>query len=62
MMDRDSFRTVRYRAGYIHTCYDRKLKRDVVVAQLPPNKREFKTVRGAKRWITLEMRKNANEA
>jgi hypothetical protein len=52
-MNRDTFLTVRYRNGYIHSCYDRDQRREIVTYQLPDHRVQAAgSILGAKRAIT----------
>lgn len=53
MDTKDSFTTVVYRSGYIHTCQNRTTGREEVELTMPDGeRREAKSVRGAKAIIS----------
>ena len=46
---RDTFFTQRYKTGWIHTCYDRTLRKEIVQAQFKDySGREVRSVHAAK--------------
>jgi hypothetical protein len=52
MNDKDSFLTVSYKDGFIHTCHNRTTGRTEVKSQVGYETRTHKTLIGAKRYIT----------
>lgn len=50
---RDTFRTVGYKSGWVHSCFDRGLKKEVVTAQFADHSiREVSSIHAAKLAIT----------
>ena len=60
-MNLDTFCTRKYKGGFIHTCYDRDLKKEVVRWQMPNEvPHDVKSYRAAQLAITQAIRKEGN--
>lgn len=45
---KDTFRTIRYKGFYIHSCYDRDLQKEAITVR----NKEYKSLHSAKCYIT----------
>lgn len=55
-MNKDSFCTIRYKNGFIHTCYNRNTNKYEVRATYNYETIETNSLAYAKRWITKQMK------